>query len=208
MSELNFTHSNGNKVKLTTPDTLAANKTFKLPGADGTSGQALTTNGSGALSFASISSGKFASYAVVCDQKANNTDGGTFSSGAWRTRDLNREVCDDDGIVTVANNRFTLGAGTYFIRWSAPAAFCARHQSKLHNYTDNITLDYGNNCFADNGNNGMNNSMGSSRVTIGATKDFEIQHQCGTTVGGDGFGVGNNFGGSCIYTVVEIFKQN
>ena len=31
MSELNFTHSNGNKVKLTTPDTLAANKTFKLP---------------------------------------------------------------------------------------------------------------------------------------------------------------------------------
>ena len=52
MSELNFTHSNGNKVKLTTPDTLAASKTFKLPGADGTSGQALVTNGSGALSFA------------------------------------------------------------------------------------------------------------------------------------------------------------
>ena len=53
MSELNFLHSNGNKVKLTTPDTLAANKTFKLPGADGTSGQAIVTNGSGALSFAS-----------------------------------------------------------------------------------------------------------------------------------------------------------
>ena len=54
MSELNFTHSNGNKVKLTTPDTLAANKTFKLPGADGSSGQALVTDGSGAFSFASI----------------------------------------------------------------------------------------------------------------------------------------------------------
>ena len=54
MSELNFTHSNGNKVKLTTPDTLAANKTFKLPGADGSSGQAVVTDGSGALSFASI----------------------------------------------------------------------------------------------------------------------------------------------------------
>ena len=52
MSELNFTHSNGNKVKLTTPDTLSANKTFKLPGADGSSGQALVTDGSGALSFA------------------------------------------------------------------------------------------------------------------------------------------------------------
>ena len=54
MSELNFTHSNGNKVKLTTPDTLAANRTFKLPGADGTANQALVTNGSGAFSFASM----------------------------------------------------------------------------------------------------------------------------------------------------------
>ena len=52
MSELNLTHSNGNKVKLTTPDTLAASKTFKLPGADGSSGQFLSTNGSGALAFA------------------------------------------------------------------------------------------------------------------------------------------------------------
>ena len=51
MSELNLTHSNGNKVKLTTPDTLAANKTFKLPGIDGSSRDILTTNGSGALSF-------------------------------------------------------------------------------------------------------------------------------------------------------------
>ena len=54
MSELNFTHSNGNKVKLTTPDTLAASKTFKLPGADGSTGQFLKTDGSGALSFATV----------------------------------------------------------------------------------------------------------------------------------------------------------
>ena len=51
MSEINLTHSNGNKVKLTTPDTLAASKTFKLPGIDGSSKDILTTNGSGALSF-------------------------------------------------------------------------------------------------------------------------------------------------------------
>ena len=52
MSELNLTHSNGNKVKLTTPDTLAANRTFKLPHIDGSANQALVTDGSGALSFA------------------------------------------------------------------------------------------------------------------------------------------------------------
>ena len=65
MSELNLTHSNGNKVKLTTPDTLAANKTFKLPGADGSSGQAMVTDGSGSLSFASVAGGKVVGLSIV-----------------------------------------------------------------------------------------------------------------------------------------------
>ena len=59
MSELNFTHSNGNKIKLTTPDTLGADKTFKLPGADGSAGQFLKTDGNGALSFATVDTTPF-----------------------------------------------------------------------------------------------------------------------------------------------------
>mgnify|MGYP006211174017 CR=1 FL=1 len=51
MSELNFTHPNGNKVKLTTPDTLAANISFKLPVNDGSAGQVLQTDGNGNLSW-------------------------------------------------------------------------------------------------------------------------------------------------------------
>ena len=54
MSELNLTHSNGNKVKLTTPDSLSANKTFKLPSADGSANSPIITDGSGALSFSSL----------------------------------------------------------------------------------------------------------------------------------------------------------
>ena len=57
MSNLNFLHSGGNKVKLTSPDTLAASETFKLPGADGSTGQFLKTDGSGALSFATALTG-------------------------------------------------------------------------------------------------------------------------------------------------------
>ena len=53
MSNIKLVHSGGNSVSLTTPDSNpAANRTFKLPGADGTSGQAMVTDGSGALSFA------------------------------------------------------------------------------------------------------------------------------------------------------------
>ena len=68
MSELNFTHSNGNKVKLTTPDTLAANKTFKLPGADGSTGQFLKTDGSGALSFATALTTQSPTYTEYSSQ--------------------------------------------------------------------------------------------------------------------------------------------
>jgi hypothetical protein len=46
--------SGANYVGFKAPDTLAANKVWTLPSADGTSGQALTTNGSGTLSFATI----------------------------------------------------------------------------------------------------------------------------------------------------------
>ena len=52
MSNIKLVHSGGNSVSLTTPDSNpAANRTFKLPGADGSSGQALVTDGNGALSF-------------------------------------------------------------------------------------------------------------------------------------------------------------
>ena len=77
MSELNLTHSNGNKVKLTTPDTLSTNKTFKLPGADGSSGQALVTDGSGALSFATVATPspyQFSSWYVTSDYTPTASD--------------------------------------------------------------------------------------------------------------------------------------
>ena len=86
MSELNLTHSNGNKVKLTTPDTLAANKTFKLPGADGSTGQFLKTDGSGALSFATPSAGNQNSLQVLeqfyllCDGRSVSTSNGTVTT--------------------------------------------------------------------------------------------------------------------------------
>jgi hypothetical protein len=52
------TTANGtNYVGLKAPASLSADLTYTLPSADGTSGQALVTNGSGVLSFTTISSG-------------------------------------------------------------------------------------------------------------------------------------------------------
>ena len=53
MSILNFLHSGGNKVTLSAPaSNPSSDITFKLPQSDGSSGQFLKTDGSGALSFA------------------------------------------------------------------------------------------------------------------------------------------------------------
>ena len=87
MSELNLTDSNGNKVKLTTPDTLSANKTFKLPGADGTSGQAIVTNGSGALSFASQGITMLDQYYLRATKTANGNAAITLDTDFARASD-------------------------------------------------------------------------------------------------------------------------
>ena len=64
--------------------------------------------------------GLFTSYAVIVDQKSQNTEAGTFTQDAWQTRDLNTEGSDPDGIVSISSNKFTLAAGNYLIIWSAP----------------------------------------------------------------------------------------
>lgn len=54
-SDIRFADANSNNfIALQAPATVAANLTLTLPAADGSSGQALTTNGSGALAFATI----------------------------------------------------------------------------------------------------------------------------------------------------------
>ena len=54
-----------NYVALQSPATVATNVTFTLPGTDGSANQVLTTNGSGVLSFATVSSPAQASGALI-----------------------------------------------------------------------------------------------------------------------------------------------
>jgi hypothetical protein len=62
-------------VALQAPATVAASITFTLPSADGTSGQVLTTNGSGALSFQSINQNYLQSTKVVSSNTTVPTAG-------------------------------------------------------------------------------------------------------------------------------------
>lgn len=141
--------------------------------------------------------------ALLRDLKSSGTNGGSFASGAWRTRDLNDET-DPGGIVSLAANAFTLQAGTYLIDASAPAALCNQHQIRLQNTSDATTPLTGSPQFCSTGL--QSNSFLLGELTIAAAKVFEIQHQCTTTRNTDGFGVAGGFSVSEVYTQVRIVK--
>ena len=76
MSNIKLVHSGGNSVSLTTPtNNPAANRTFKLPGADGTAGQTLKTDASGGLSFTTTSKTTTPAFYVRDSPTSSTKDG-------------------------------------------------------------------------------------------------------------------------------------
>ena len=146
--------------------------------------------------------GLFSSYAIIADQKSQNTAGGTFTLGAWRTRDLNTEIADPDGIVSISSNQFTLGAGSYLIRWVTITYNVYGNQSRVYNITDASVEGISQSNYGIYGNF----PWGTIRMTIAGSKTFEIQHKCIDTIATDGFGKAANIGTEQ-YTTVEIYKE-
>ena len=187
-----------------------ASDVFQLPASaeiDIASGATLDINGTADFTGATVtglSAGLFSSYAIIADQKVGQS--GTFTSGAWRTRDLNTEIADPDGIVSIASDQFTLAAGSYLIKWIAPAFYVNLHQTRLYNVTDAAQVEVGVCAFV-NVNSVVTTSSGCARTTIAGSKAFTIEHRCVTTAATAGFGQNCAFSVNDQYTLVEIFKE-
>lgn len=146
-----------------------------------------------------------APHVILEEQQTSGTNGGTFTSGADRTRTLNTEVRDFFDLCTLSSNQFTLGAGTYAIRWSAPAYQVNSHQTLLYNVTDTAEVKRGTNAVANAGSQSQSLSVGLAIVTIASSKAFELRHRCQTTRSTDGLGLAGSFGTE-VYSRVEITK--
>lgn len=159
-------------------------------------------------------------YAEVRDQKSHDVPGGTFTSGAWRTRALNNIHHDNDNIIlNLASNRFRLGPGRYRIEFSTPAYGTNRHQCRLYNVTAGSVVEYGEANYssaavrnsADTGSThaSQNFVRGSARVTLTAAEtDFEVQHRCQTTNATNGYGVEADFTSNVeVYSRAIIYKE-
>ena len=163
-------------------------------------------------------------YAQVVDQKGYSDHGGTFTNGAWRTRDLNTLLIDGDMFgntsgaigVSVSSNKFTLPAGTYVIDYDASSFRVNRNSTRLYNVTDGEVVGGGTTIIPSTHNYQYNNWYAMSRcfgyspkITLTGSTEFRVEHQCATSITDYGFGYeypGSVFGNT-YYTMVHIYKM-
>ena len=150
--------------------------------------------------------GGSAEVCVLSDVKTIGTNGGSFTSGAWQTRDLNT-ISGGGTFCSLSANRFTLQAGTYLLVARAPAHQVNRHQCRLVEDPAGTATEVktGSSQIAGSGVATGNNSHLIHQFTIASATVYEIQHQAQTTSSIVGFGVQSGFSDE-VYTEVEIIK--
>lgn len=146
--------------------------------------------------------------ATIEDQKGAGTASQDLTGSTDNVRDLTATPFNRDSAVSLAANRFTLQAGTWLIRWVAPASSGVgegTHQSFLFNQTDSTVVARGTSGLIDGGSASTiatTDSTGAMVVTIASAKAFEIRHRPSTTLRG---GLAANVGFTEVYTRVEIY---
>ena len=108
------TDNGTNYIAIKAPDSIASNLTLTLPSADGTNGQALVTNGSGTLSFTTLST--TLTYSSGTATGDNSTTAFTISSG----RSVNDVLVFVNGFQLTPTTDYTI-SGTTLTFTTAPA---------------------------------------------------------------------------------------
>ena len=178
-------------------------------GEAGTSGQILSSTGTGTDWIGSPSGGLYNAYVKVSDRKSQSTAGGTFTSGDWRTRDINTEDDDPQSIASISSNQITLPAGTYRCNIICPAVNTNSHQARLRNITGNTTLIVGTSSYcANSAGHASTNSSIVGRFSLTVESILEIQHRANATSTVIGFGMYSGFDEMSVYTVAEFWREN
>ena len=150
--------------------------------------------------------GLYGDYVWVNDEKVLGTNGGTFTNGAWRVRDINQEKSDVGGIASIAANQITLDVGTYRCLITAPGWKVDRHVARLFDTTAAAVLLEGTSESAAAVDSTTTPSRIVGRFTLAVQSVLEIQHQCQTTAATAGFGLAT-FIATEIYTVAEFWRE-
>ena len=147
-------------------------------------------------------------YIKLSDTKATGTAGGSSIAGT-QTRALTTKDVDTGNICTlnVPSKQFTLPAGTYRIKASAPSFRSGTHKAILYNVSDLSNVIIGESAYT---NSAVDTPVTKSDVigqfVIGSEKTFEIRHYTQIIKTVDGLGIATSDGTAEVYTVVELWK--
>lgn len=139
----------------------------------------------------------------IQDQKSAGTNGGTFTSGAWRTRDLNTILTNEITGASLNANAITLPAGTYYCTAEAPAYNVMAHKIKLRK-TNGTAADLPLKSRVGASATGFNDwSKLSGRFILTEQSTIELQHYCYQTQADYGLG----FRPYSIESTVEVYSS-
>jgi hypothetical protein len=147
------------------------------------------------------------SFAILADEKAANTAGGSASATTWNARNLNTEIVDDDAIVSISSNQFTPISGTYRIVVAAPAYKTGMHRLRLYNVTGAASVKEGQNARSGSADDSMTNAYLEHVFTANGTDAYRIDHYTVVAAATNGLGVQLNVGGASErYTMIYLEK--
>ena len=155
--------------------------------------------------------GLYDGYAVIEDAKTHGTSPQTTVGTTWTTKELTRIHINPQSIVTdLSSNQFTLGAGTYVIRWD-----CIFHRTdtvttRLYDVTNSTSKKVSMVDFSqDSANYGSAHSKGVCRLTIASSTVYRIEffasqgNSNGLTSDDDSDNTEEE-----IYATVEVYRES
>ncbi len=143
----------------------------------------------------------------VRDEKASGGAGGTANAGAYAVRTLNTVVTNTIAGASLASNRFTLPAGTFNIRASAPAFDVNGFKAKLVNFTDaSADVIIGTAERASSIGDVHSRSFIIGQFVLAAPKELQIEMRVVSLKATNGLGAAAFFGDIEVYTEVWVEK--
>jgi len=180
----------------------------------------------------------FGSYAVLQEVQSHGTNGTDMVVDTWTARELNTEYIDPDGIILGLDNKatsgnlkaaspngtggnysvqpavenFTLGAGTYLIKWNTIFFKVERCKSRLKDVTNSAIKAVSMNAYSnDSGSYSSVNSHGITRITITGNTNYVLEYFIDAETSSTGGGLnGPTHADNTeqeVYTIIEIYKE-
>jgi len=156
--------------------------------------------------------GLFKGYAVFRHEETAGTDGGSLTSGAWRTRDLNATEYNGITGASLASSQVTLPAGTYYARSRQETIQVAQFKTRIYDTTGAAELVVGDSGWDDTSGGGRGYGCDTGRFTLSVESVIELQVIGTTTQATNGMGVEahNHVTGGVtkeVYATLEIWEE-